>query len=212
MKKRGKNYQAVQEKFTAEAADFGTAVTVVQENSRKSFDETVELHINLGIDPEKSEQMVRGQATLPSGSVKEKKVVVVDSKNGEDLIAQIKTDGTIDADVVVATPDMMPKLAQVAKVLGPKGLMPNPKNGTVTPNPEEFVKELQGGKISFKMDVSGNIHEPIGKASWEASKIVANAEALLKAVAAAQPATAKGKFIKTVSLCSTMGPSIKVAS
>ena len=193
-------------------SDIATAVKEIKEAAKAKFDETVEVHVHLGVDPEKSDQMVRGSVTLPAGTPKQKKVVVVDDATGEALIAQIEKDGTLDADIVVATPSMMPKLAKVAKILGPQGLMPNPKTGTVSDTPEEVVKELEGGKVSFKMDKGGTIHEAVGKVSWDAEKLEQNVGALIEAVKAAKPASAKGTYLKSISVCTTMGRAARVAS
>ena len=197
---------------TTVPVDVSHAVKEVKGNSKAKFDETVEVHVHLGVDAEKSDQMVRGSVTLPAGTPKQKKVVVVDDATGEKLIAQIEQDGKLDADVVVATPSMMPKLAKVAKILGPQGLMPNPKTGTVSDKPADVVKELEGGKISFKMDKGGTIHEAIGKVSWEADQLEQNLTALIEAVKAAKPASAKGTYLKSISVCTTMGPAVRVVS
>lgn len=222
---RGKNYKIVKEKASAEVVDLATAITFLQENSRKKFDETVELHVHLGVDPEKSDQMVRGEVTLPAGSPKERRIAVFTEDaaaaaaakaagaamvGGEELIAQVAEDGDLEADITVATPEMMPKIAKVARVLGPKGLMPNPKVGTVSPDPAKVVRELAGGKVSFKMDTLGNIHEAIGKLSWPAEKLAQNAEAWLAAIRASRPAPAKGEFFRSVTVKSTMSPGIKI--
>lgn len=191
--------------------DIATAVKQLKEQAKRKFDETVEVHIHLGIDSQKSEQMVRGQVSLPSGTPKPKKVVVIKNDTAsEKLLADIEKNGRLDADVVIATPDMMPKIAKVARILGPKGLMPNPKTGTVTPNPEEAIKDLAGGKISFKMDQLGNIHEAVGKVSWDAEKIAANVQALIEAVRNLRPVGAKGEFLKKIVVKSAMGPAIQV--
>lgn len=209
---RSKSYKAAKDKMPAEAVDVTTAVQLLKETAGKKFDETVEVHIHLGVDPEKSDQMVRGSVTLPAGAPKEKNVVVIkNDAASEKLLQEIEKNGTLEADVVVATPDMMPKIARVARILGPKGLMPNPKTGTVTPNPEDVVKELAGGKVSFKMDQLGNIHEAVAKLSWEPEKIVANIRALLEAARAARPATTKGELLKKVVVKSTMSPAIRVS-
>ncbi len=187
------------------------AVKKLKELPKKKFDETVEIHIHLGIDPQKSDQTVRGSVVLPAGAPKQKKVVVIkNDAASEKLLADIEKSGTLDADVVIATPDMMPKIAKVARILGPKGLMPNPKTGTVTPNPEEVLKELAGGKLSFKMDQLGNIHEAVAKVSWEAEKIADNIRALVEAVKNARPASAKGEFLKNIVIKSTMSPAVRV--
>jgi large subunit ribosomal protein L1 len=208
---RGKAYKAAKAKAPVDAVNVSDAVTFLKDNSGKKFDQTVEVHIHLGVDPEKADQMVRGSVTLPSGAPKQKKVVIIkNDAASEKIIAEIEKTGSLDADVVIATPDMMPKIAKVARILGPKGLMPNPKTGTVTPKPEDVVKELAGGKVSFKMDQLGNIHESVGKLSWEADKIVANVEALIAAVKALRPAGTKGNLLQKVVLKSTMSPSIRV--
>lgn len=221
-----KLYQKTKAAAPKAAVDVSAAVTFLKDHARKTFDETIELHVHLGIDVSKSEQMVRGQVVLPSGSAKSKRIAVfvADSAlkkaaeaagatlvGGEELIAAIAEKGSLDADVAVATPDMMIKIAKVARILGPEGLMPNPKTGTVTPDPATAVQELMGGKVSFKMDQLGNIHEPVGKASWEAEKIVANITALIEAVKQARPAGIKGQLIKTVTVASTMSPGVRIA-
>lgn len=223
---RGKTYKAVKEKAPQQAS-LAEAVTFLKENTRSNFDETVELHVKLGIDPSKSDQIVRGSVQLPSGTPKQKKIAVftADAKQqeaakaagativgGDELIQQVIENGTLDADITIAAPDMMPKLAKAARILGPKGLMPNPKTGTVTPEVDKVVQELAAGKLSYKMDQLGNIHEAIGKASWEADKIQANAQALLSSLIAARPASTKGEFIKSATLALTMSPGVKVAA
>jgi large subunit ribosomal protein L1 len=223
----GKKFQAIKQAAPTEAVDIPTAVAFLKEHARTSFDETIELHVHLGINPGKSEQMVRGQAALPSGTATNTRVAVftADAKQkkaaleagaalagGEELIAAIAEKGSLDADIAVATPDMMPKIAKVARILGPQGIMPNPKTGTVSPEPAAVVKELMGGKISFKMDTLGNIHAAVGKAHWEADKIAANVTALLEAVKHARPAAMKGQLIKTITLASTMSPGIRITT
>lgn len=221
---RSKTYRAVKEKLPATGANIADAVVALKEHPRR-FDETVEVHVRLGIDPKKSDQMVRGTVQLPAGTAKAKRVAVFTEDpakqaaakeagasvvGGAEVISDIEGTGTIDADVCVATPDMMPKIAKVARILGPKGLMPNPKTGTVSPDPAAAVRELMGGKVSFKMDQLGNIHESVAKLSWEADKISANVSALLDAIRAAKPTAAKGQFIRSVTLKSTMSPGIRV--
>lgn len=222
----GKKYRAALKEKPARPVALAEAVSFIKSNSKSSFDETVELHIRLGVDYSKSDQTVRGTVSLPSGAVKAKKVIVFASSpadqvkakeagafqaGGEELVSEIASAGELDADVAVATPDMMPKISRIARILGPKGLMPNPKNGTITPKPAEAVKELAAGKKAFKMDQLGNIHEAVGKASWDDARIIANAKAIIEAVRTARPATAKGDYIKKVTLKSTMGPSVQVA-
>jgi large subunit ribosomal protein L1 len=222
----GKIYKKTKEKVPAEIVDLTQAIDFVKENARKTFVETVELHVRLGVTKGKSEQMVRGSVVLPGGSPKQKRVLVFASGaaeqkaardagavivGGDELIAEIVAKGAVDADIAIATPDMMPKIAKVARVLGPKGLMPNPKTGTVSANPADVIKELSAGKLSFKMDQLGNIHEAVGKADWDTEKISANITAVLDAIRAARPAGIKGELIKTVAIKSTMGPAVKIS-
>lgn len=221
----GKRYQAAKQQVKAEPITVESAVHILKEMPPAKFDETIEVHVHLGIDPEKSDQMVRGTLKLPHGTPHAKRVIVFTEDSalqketiaagaaeagGEEIINRIVKDGNCDADVTIATPDMMPKIAKVAKILGPKGLMPNPKTGTMTPDPVKAVKELGQGKISFRMDQLGNIHEVIAKMSWSAEKITGNIQALIDAVAATRPAAARGKFIKKIVIKSTMSPSLLV--
>ncbi len=223
---RSKTYQAIKEKAPTEAVDIDTAVTFLQEHARQKFHETVEVHVRLGIDPSRSDQTVRGTVLLPAGAVKQPRITVIaqlaDERTkaqqagatvvgGEELIEAIVTSGTLDADVVIATPAMMSKIAKVAKILGPKGLMPNPKTDTVAANPAEAVKQLLSGKVSFKMDQLGNVHIPVAKLSWDKAKIVANSKAVLEGITSARPAAARGQLIKSVTIKSTMSPAVRVA-
>jgi large subunit ribosomal protein L1 len=187
------------------------------------FDETVELVINMGVDAKQSDQMVRGTVILPHGLGKSKRVLVIagsdkvgeardagaDFVGGEDMVQKIQ-EGWTDFDAVIATPDMMRLAGKLGKVLGPRGLMPNPKTGTVTFEVAQAVKEIKAGKVEFRLDKTSIIHSPIGKVSFEAAKIAENAQALLSAVVKAKPAAAKGKYIKKVTLSSTMGPGIQI--
>ena len=199
------------------------AITEIKKNAKAKFDESVEAHFRLDIDPKKSDQQVRGVAVLPHGTGKSVKIVVFTTTQkkeaeaagaelvgGEELIDKIKSSGKIDADVAIATPEMMPKLATVAKILGPKGLMPNPKNQTVTPKVTEVIEALKKGRADFKNDNSGNIHQAIGKVSFDGAKLEENFKALLEAVRKAKPEGAKGKFIKGIAVCSTMGKAVRV--
>lgn len=188
------------------------------------FDESVELAMNLGIDPKQSDQQIRGTVVLPHGSGKSTRVAAfVDPANEtaakeagadivgtEEVIDEIIKKGTIDFDVAVAVPSMMPKLAKAARVLGPRGLMPNPKTDTVGPNVEKMIKEQKGGKISFKNDNTGNIHLMFGKASFEEKQLKENLETVLHAIKKSRPASVKGTFIKSATISCTMGPSVKV--
>lgn len=223
---RSKTYQVIKQKAPEEPVDISTAVSFLKENTRGKFDETVEVHIHLGIDPSKSNQAVRGTVMLPAGAVKRQNIVVftddpaqqkelnelVAQAGGQELIDQITKDGSLDADITIATPNLMSKVAKIAKILGPKGLMPNPKTNTITPDPASVVQSLQSGQISFKMDQQGNIHSAIGKINWDKEKIVANAKEFIKAVRNARPSAAKGEFIRNISLKSTMSPAIRLAA
>lgn len=219
-----KLYQKTKNVLPKEAVDLETAINFLKAHARSSFDETIEIHIHLNIGPSQSEHAVRGQVVLPGGAPKNKRVAVfvADSAQakaaqeagativgGEELIAKIAERGSLDADITVASPDLMPKIATIARILGPKGLMPNPKTGTVSPQPAKVVQELLHGRLSFKMDALGNIHEAIGKASWEAARITANATAIIEAVKQARPPAFKGQLIKAVTLASTMSPGIR---
>ena len=199
------------------------AVAWLKANVKTKFDSTVEVHIRLGVDAQKSEQMVRGQVVLPAGAVTKPAIVVftdsaaaqkeamaggAEAAGGVELIEQIKKDGSLRADITIATPSMMPKVAQIAKILGPQGLMPNPKTGTVTDQPAAVISELLAGKISFKMDQLGNLHQAVGKISWDEEKITLNTKTFLDAVKAAKPSASRGEFLKSVFLKSTMSPSL----
>ena len=201
------------------------AVELVKKTSTTKFDATVEAHIGLGIDPKKSDQSIRGTVSLPNGSGKTKKVMAfvtgekekeakeagADIIGGEEAIAELAKSGKIDFDIAVATPDMMPKLAKVAKILGPRGLMPNPKTETVSTNVGKMISEVKKGKISFKNDDGAIVHTIIGKVSFDAPKLKENYEALMDALKKTKPSNSKGIFIKYVTLSSTMGPGIRVA-
>lgn len=199
------------------------AVNLVKETAKAKFDETVEMHMRLGIDPKQGNQLVRGTVTLPHGIGKSRKVVVLakgeklkeaesakaDLAGAEDVIEKIQK-GWLDFDVLVATPDMMKDLSKLGKILGPKGLMPNPKAGTVTFDIERTVKELKLGRIEYKNDSYGIVHCSIGKASFDAVKLVENAKSLISAIQRAKPSASKGHYLKTISISSTMGPGIKI--
>ncbi|MFA5947018.1 MAG: 50S ribosomal protein L1 [Patescibacteria group bacterium] len=200
------------------------AVDLVKKDATAKFDETVELHFNLGIDPKMGDQLIRGTITLPHGTGKSKKVVAfVDAGNeaaakaaGADIIGNeeylenlVKT-GKIDFDVAVAVPSMMPKLAKAAKILGPRGLMPNPKTDTVGPNITKMVEEQKAGKLSFKNDNTANVHMIVGKASFPAEKLVSNVNAAMDAISRAKPQSAKGIYMKSVTMTSTMGPAVRL--
>lgn len=200
------------------------AVKLVKETSGVKFDAGVEVHANLGIDPKKGEQQIRATVVMPHGTGKTKKVAAfvsaekekeakdagADFVYGEEDIKRIKDTGKIEFEVAVTTPDMMPKLAAVAKVLGPKGLMPNPKTETVGPNVKKMIEELKKGKVTFKNDDTANIHQIIGKVSFSETQLKENLSAFLEALKKAKPTTSKGTYIKNLVLCSTMGPAIRI--
>ncbi|WP_209346820.1 50S ribosomal protein L1 [Pontixanthobacter sp. CEM42] len=199
------------------------AIATLREHASKKFDETVELAINLGVDPRHADQMVRGMVALPSGTGKDVKVAVfargdnadkataagADKVGAEDLMEDMQA-GNLDYDRVIATPDMMGVVGRLGKVLGPKGLMPNPKLGTVTPNVEQAVKDAKGGQVEFRVEKNGIVHTGIGKMSFKDGDIKTNFEALTQAIVKAKPSGSKGKYVKKVSLTSTMGPGLKI--
>jgi len=199
------------------------ALEILGKFPKVKFDETVEVHVKLEIDPKKTDQQIRTTVSLPHGNGKETKVVAftegqekeakaagADIVGGEELIAKIAKDKDIAVDVAVATPDMMPKLAKIAKILGPKGLMPNAKSQTVSPQVEKMVKEIKKGKASFKSDNGGNIHLALGKRSFDVKKLEENFEEFKKVLQASKPESVKKAFIKNISISATMTPSIKV--
>ncbi|MBA4348438.1 MAG: 50S ribosomal protein L1 [Thermodesulfovibrio sp.] len=199
------------------------AVSVIRESAFAKFDETVDMSINLGVDPRKSDQMVRGTVVLPYGTGKPVKVLVfakgekereateagADYVGAEDMVDKIQK-GWLEFDKAVATPDVMGLVGKLGKVLGPKGLMPNPKLGTVTFDIAKAVKEIKAGKVEYKAEKAGIVHVPIGKASFDKEKLLENAMAILKAVIRAKPSTSKGRYIKKITISSTMGPGIKI--
>lgn len=200
------------------------AVAKVKELAYTKFDETVDLAFNLGVDPRKSDQMVRGTVVLPHGTGKSVKVLVfakgekekeardagADYVGAEDLVEKITKEGWLDFDKVVATPDIMGVVGRLGKVLGPRGLMPNPKLGTVTFDVAKAVKEIKAGKVEYKAEKAGVVHVPIGKVSFDQQKLVENARAIIDSVSKAKPSTSKGKYMKKLSISSTMGPGLKV--
>lgn len=199
------------------------AVALLQKVKFAKFDETVDLAIHLGVDPKHADQMVRGTVVLPHGLGKSKRVLVIasgekvreaeetgaDFVGGEEMVHKIQ-EGWLDFDAVIATPDMMKSVGRLGKVLGPRGLMPNPKTGTVTFEVAKAVKEIKQGKVEFRVDKTGNIHTPVGKLSFPTEKLVENTQALITAVVKARPASAKGKYVKKIVLTSTMGPGISL--
>ena len=224
MNKMGKKYQdSVKLIEKSKLYDASEAIALVCQTSKAKFDETIELHIRLGVDSRHADQQVRGAIVLPNGTGKTVRTLVFargdkakaaeeagsDFVGAEDLVAKIQG-GWFDFDVVIASPDMMAVIGRLGKVLGPKGLMPNPKAGTVTPDVARAVKEAKAGKIEYRLDKTNIIHCPIGKASFGAEKITENFNALVAAVIKAKPAAAKGQYIKSCVIASTMGPGIKV--
>jgi large subunit ribosomal protein L1 len=221
--KVGKNTEKARKQVEARPYRLPDAAEVLKRAHFAKFDETVELVVNLGVDPKHSDQMVRGTVVLPHGLGKSKRVLVIasgekireaqeagaDHVGGEDMVEKIQQ-GWTDFEAVIATPDMMKSAGRLGKVLGPRGLMPNPKTGTVTFEVARAVKEIKAGKVEFRVDKTGIIHSPIGKISFDAAKIAENAQALLAAILKAKPAAAKGKYVKRITLTSTMGPGIPI--
>jgi large subunit ribosomal protein L1 len=199
------------------------AVPLLQKIKFAKFDETVELHMRLGVDPKHADQMVRGTVVLPNGLGKSKRVLVIasgdklreaeqagaDIVGGDDMVQKIQG-GWIDFDAVIATPDMMRSVGRLGKVLGPRGLMPNPKTGTVTLDVSKAVLETKAGKVEFRVDKTGIIHAPVGKTSFATDKLTENASTLIQAVVKAKPAATKGKYVKSLTICSTMSPGVKL--
>lgn len=219
----GKNTEKARKQVEARPYHLSEAADVLKKAHFAKFDETVELVVNLGVDPKHSDQMVRGTVVLPHGLGKSKRILVIasgekvreaqeagaDHVGSEDMVQKIQ-EGWTDFEAVIATPDMMRSAGKLGKVLGPRGLMPNPKTGTVTLDVARAVKEIKAGKVEFRVDKTGIIHSAIGKISFEASKLAENAQALLAAILKAKPAAAKGKYVKKVTLTSTMGPGIPI--
>ena len=225
MPKRGKNYKAAVASFDKTALyEVKEALEIAVNTSKAKFDETVEVHIKLGVDGRHADQQVRGAIVLPHGTGKTKKVLVfakgpkaaeaeaagADYVGAEELAQKIQTENWFDFDVVVATPDMMGVVGRLGKVLGPKGLMPNPKSGTVTMDVTKALQEIKAGKVEYRLDKTNIIHVPIGKASFGAEKLTENFNALLEAVVKAKPAAAKGQYLRSVTVAATMGPGVKV--
>ena len=223
MRTRGRKYEAARERIPAGLHSIEDAVPLLQQIKFSRFDETVEMAIRLGVDPKHSDQMVRGTVVLPHGLGRSKKVLVIagaekqreateagaDEVAGEEVVDRI-LGGWTDFDAVVATPDMMRAVGRLGKVLGPRGLMPNPKTGTVTTDVTKAVQEIKAGKVEFRVDKGGVVHAPIGKISFEADRLAANARALIDSVVKAKPSAAKGRYIRSVTLTSTMGPGVPI--
>lgn len=219
-------------KFTAAAAlveknklySVEEAVGLAKKTARTKFDETVDLAVNLGVDPKQADQMVRGTVVLPHGTGKTVKVLVfakgekdkeareagADFVGAEDMADKIQKDGWTDFDVVVATPDIMGLVGRLGKVLGPRGLMPNPKTGTVTFDVAKAIREIRAGKVEYRVEKAGIVHVPVGKASFDEQKLIENTKAVLESILKAKPSSSKGKYLKAVTVSTTMGPGVKM--
>lgn len=224
--KNGKRYaESVKAYDRSKIYDADEAMGIVIDTARAKFDETIELHVRLGVDPRQADQQVRGVLVLPNGTGKSKKVLVIakgeradaaaaagaDYVGAEEMVQKIQTENWFDFDVVITTPDMMGVVGRIGKLLGPKGLMPNPKSGTVTMDVAKAIAEVKAGKVEYRLDKTAIIHCPIGKKSFGKEKLMENYTALIDAIVKAKPSTAKGQYIKSITLASTMGPGVKVA-
>jgi large subunit ribosomal protein L1 len=219
----GKKYEAAKAQVEDRAYPIDEAITLAQKLKFTRFDETIEVTIRLGVDPKHADQMVRGTVVLPHGLGKTKTVLVIagadkqreaqdvgaDHVAGEEVVERIQG-GWLEFDAVVATPDMMRAVGRLGKVLGPRGLMPNPKTGTVTTDIARAVREIKAGKVEFRVDKTGIVHAPVGKTSFEATRLIENAQALVDSVVKAKPAAAKGKYVRSITVSSTMGPGVRV--
>ena len=223
MRKTGKKFAAARQQVPARPHTIEDAIPLMQKVKFAKFDETVELSLRLGVDPKHADQMVRGTVVLPHGLGKSKRVLAIagadkqkdaqdagaDVVGGEELVDKIQG-GWMEFDAVVATPDMMRAVGKLGKVLGPRGLMPNPKTGTVTLDISKAVQEIKAGKVEFRVDKAGVVHAPVGKISFAADRLIANAHALMESIVKAKPAAAKGKYLKSVTMSSTMGPGVAI--
>lgn len=223
--KHGKKYMASIKSYEVQKAyDPADAMKTIIETAKAKFDETVELHVRLGVDPRQADQQVRGTVVLPNGTGKNVKVLVIakgdkadialkegaDIVGAEEIIAKILNDNFLDFDVCITSPDMMGQLGRVAKILGPKGLMPSPKSGTVTMDIAKAIRETKAGKVEYRVDKTAIIHCPIGKKSFGPEKLLENFNSIMEAIVKAKPAAAKGVYLKSVYTASTMGPGVKV--
>ena len=224
MSKKGKRYNDALTKYDSQHHHGGQeSIEIVRSLAQAKFDETIDLVVRLGVDPRKSEEMVRGTVALPSGTGKNVKVAVfaqgeaataakeagADYVGADDLATEVEG-GMLDFDVAISTPDMMPTVGKLGRALGPRGLMPNPKSGTVTDDPAKAVQDFKGGKVEFRTDRYGNVQVPIGKASFEISSLVANLNAVVEELERLKPSSSQGRYFKKVSLSSTMGPSVLI--
>lgn len=225
MKKLAKKYEAKLKAYEPKKLyEAKEAISVVKKNATAKFDETIELHIRTGCDSKYAEQQIRGSVVLPAGTGKKVKILVFakDAKADEakaagadyvgvdEYVQKIQSEGWLDFDAVVATPDMMGTVGKLAKILGPKGLMPNPKTGTVTPDVTKIIGELKAGKVEYRLDKQNLIHCPLGKASFSEDKLEENLNALMNAIVKARPQSLKGTYLKSITLASTMGPGVKI--
>ncbi len=223
MPKRGKKYEEARKQYDRDQKyEPAEALRLVQEMSKRAFDETVELAVRLGVNPKHADQQVRGSLVLPHGTGKTQRVAVfakgekikeaeaagADFSGGDDLVAKVQ-EGWLDFDVAVATPDMMGSVGKLGKVLGPRGLMPNPKSGTVTFDIEKAISDIKAGKVEYRTEKAGNVHVPIGKVSFSHDQLLENFNAIIEALIKARPTAAKGQYIKSVTVSSTMGPGVK---
>ncbi|MGC1455734.1 MAG: 50S ribosomal protein L1 [Nitrospirota bacterium] len=221
----GKKFKAVAALVDkTKSYDLKEAVELAKKTARTKFDETVDLAVNLGVDPKQADQMVRGTVVLPHGTGKKVKILVfakgekekeardagADYVGSEDLAEKIQKEGWTDFDTVVATPDIMGLVGRLGKVLGPRGLMPNPKTGTVTFDVARAIKEIRAGKVEYRVEKAGIVHVPVGKVSFDENKLADNAKAVLESILKAKPASSKGKYLKNVTISTTMGPGIKM--
>src|ERR1700730_3818374 len=223
-RKPGKQYEAAAKQVEPRPYVLEQAVPLLQKIKYAKFDETVEVHLRLGVDPKHADQMVRGTVVMPNGLGKSKKVLVIaggdkqkadeeagaDYVGGEDMVNKIQSESWTDFDAVIATPDMMRSVGKLGKILGPRGLMPNPKTGTVTQDVAKAVREVKAGKVEFRVDKTGIIHAPVGKISFASDKLFENASSLITAVIKAKPAVAKGKYVRSATICSTMSPGVAI--
>jgi large subunit ribosomal protein L1 len=222
--KRSKQYRSLAEKIDrTKEYQMDAAIQILKDGAKSKFDQTLELHMRLGVDPKYSDQVVRGNVVLPHGTGKKVSILVfakgelekaataagADFVGAEELVTKIQG-GWTDFDAVIATPDMMPLVGKVARILGPRGLMPSPKAGTVTVNVAQVIKELKAGKIAYRVDKGGNVHAPFGKASFTLAQLSENVHSVLESVVKAKPATAKGVYVRSITIASTMSPGVRI--
>ncbi len=225
MTQHGKRYRSLSGRYDREALyGVGDAIDLVKSIASAKFDETVELAVRLGVDPRKADQIVRGTLSLPAGTGKSVRVAVfaageqasearsagADVVGADDLVERVRDQGFLDFDVAIATPDLMGQVGTLGRVLGPRGLMPNPKTGTVTTDVARAVTEFKGGRVEYRTDKVGNVHLPVGKVSFEKADLAANVHAVVEELVRAKPAAAKGRYLQAVTLSSTMGPGVRV--